>query len=98
MGYYTRFNLTEHGNSEEVIARINEVSGHPYGVESDEIKWYNWNEDIVKVSNLFPDTLITISGVGEEFPDMWIAYAKNGKIQVEEAIITYPPFDETKLK
>ena len=95
MGYYTRFDISS--NSQEVINTINEVSG--YGdVESDEIKWYHHKDHCITVSKMFPHELITVEGVGEEQGDQWKAYYKNGKMQHCKALITFEPFDESKLK
>lgn len=95
MGYYTRYDISD--NSSEVKRAINDISGYT-NIESDEIKWYDNVDHCVKVSKMFPDELITVEGVGEEEGDMWKAYYKNGKRQKCKAIITFEPFDESKLK
>lgn len=97
MGYYTRFDLSD--NRPEIIQALGEVSG--YGEEIDnfsELKWYTCEADMIKVSKMFPDELITVHGEGEESGDIWSRYAKNGKIQFEKATIVVAPFDECKLK
>lgn len=95
MGYYTRHDVSN--NSQEVIEALHEVSGYEY-IQDSEIKWYDCKKDCEKVSRRFPDQLITVEGVGEEYPDVWVLYAKNGKVYQEDAKIALPEFDETKLK
>lgn len=95
MGYYTRHDVSN--NSEEVIQALHEVSGYGY-LQDSEIKWYNCKEDCKEVSRRFPDQLITVEGVGEDHPDIWGLYAKNGRVYQEEAKMILPEFEETKLK
>lgn len=95
MGYYTRFNIST--NNDDIKEALNEISG--YGdVESDHIKWYSCQEDMIKVSLMFPDKVIKVSGEGEDSGDIWTRYAKNGKVQYEQAQIVVAPYDESKLK
>lgn len=95
MGYYTRYDISN--NSPEVKQAINEISGYN-DVECDEIKWYQHKDHCTQVSKMFPDELITVDGEGEEQGDQWRAYYKDGKSQYCKAIITFEPFDESKLK
>ena len=62
------------------------------------LKWYNHREDMVKLSAAFPDILFTLWGRGEESDDLWKQYFLGGKCQIALAVITYPEFDERKLK
>lgn len=98
MGYYTNFDASN--NSDEVITTLQEISGYSgwYQGSLDSAKWYSWKEHLKEASLKHPDTLITLSGEGEENGDIWQAYAKNGKLQVSKATITFEPFDESKLK
>lgn len=45
----------------------------------------------------YPEIIFVVYGEGEESGDMWKAYYKNGKQQIEPAVITYGEFDESKL-
>jgi hypothetical protein len=90
MGYYTYFEIKA---SPEVIAKVNE----PYemfeenGVPLDTYKWYDYKEDMIKISQEFPDELITVTGEGEESGDQWVAYFKNGESVVYRREEWYPP-------
>lgn len=96
MGYYTVHDIDE--NSDEVVQALIDVSGYGDGLKDESVKWYSCFDDMKRVSKMFPDTLIKVRGEGEDAGDIWEAYAKNGKIQVEKAVITTAPFDESKLK
>lgn len=106
MGYNTNFELTLDSRLEEYktylalecesyLKDLYEYTGIFYG---NGWKWYNHEEDIRKVSLRFPDVLFTLHGVGEEYPDIWIKYFKNGKMQRRDAIITFEPFDPTEFE
>ena len=103
MGYYIDFFLTTNDldvDDETFINELNEVTGYDWYSELSlgEAKWYNWQEDMVKISRNHPNTFFVLEGDGEEKGDQWKAYIKNGKMQVCEAIITFEPFDESKMK
>lgn len=108
MGYYTNFELT----TDVADARIEcPTCGHckrksnydalvetiGYDPFEGDCKWYSWKEDMVKHSLKYPDVLFTIDGEGEESGDVWRAYVKNGKMQVEQAEIKLAAFDPSKL-
>ena len=101
MGYYTDFTLTVEGATpDDLVDTLNEVTGYVW--EDDlalySAKWYDWAEDISKISLKYPDRMLSLEGSGEEKGDMWKAYIKNGKMQVCNAIVTFEPFDESKMK
>lgn len=95
MGYYTQYDISE--NSEEIIEAIENKSGYSC-IGEDVIKWYSCRQDMREVSLLFPDTVLVVSGEGEESGDIWKAYYKNGKEQMEKARIVIADFDESKLQ
>ena len=96
MGYYTRYDIS--ANREEVADTIEKESGYSWYCREMEGKWYDWHEHCTAVSLQFPGELITVEGDGEEQGDQWKAYFKNGKSQICGAIVTFEPFDESKLK
>lgn len=96
MGYYTQYDITD--NDLEVREALVGISGYEHIDEDDAIKWYSCEKDMKEVSKMFPDKLITVSGIGEENGDVWVSYAKNGKVYCEKAKIVLEPFNESKLK
>jgi len=67
-------------------------------IEEDVMKWYDHEEDMCKLSELFPDVLFTLEGNGEEQDDIWREYFYCGLFQYAPAIITFDKFDKNKLK
>lgn len=63
-----------------------------------ECKWYDHQEEMIKLSNEFPDIVFYLHGEGEDNGDLWNKYYKNGKYQECYAEIIYPVYDESKLK
>ena len=99
MGYYTKFDLTVIGQTEEdheenLTDKYND--GYPLCDELN--KWYNWEKNMKEYSLQYPDLVFKLEGYGEEIGDIWIAYFSNGKVQHCPAIITFDEFDEKKLK
>lgn len=91
MGYQTNFDFSN--NSDEIIAAIEVQSGYD---ESDngqmQCKWYSWQEDMIEVSKLFPDTVIHLDGDGEESGDNWKAQFLNGEYDIVHVEMMFPPF------
>lgn len=67
-------------------------------IESEMMKWYDYEEDMCKLSKLFPSVLFTLEGFGEERDDMWREYFFNGKCQYAPGRVVYEEFDENKLR
>lgn len=98
MGYTTHYSIETDGDTDAIIGAIRKVSGYGSILFEDSVKWYDNEKDCKEVSLKFPDTLITIKGEGEDPSDIWYQYFKNGKSQYCPAIITFEPFDESKMK
>lgn len=64
----------------------------------EEMKWYDFDKDLVELSLKFPNNIFVFSGNGEEQEDIWKAYFKNGKSFYPERIVTWEEFTEEKLK
>jgi hypothetical protein len=73
---------------------VNFLTFNPFGVQQ---KWYDHTEDMCRLSKEYPNVLFILTGKGEEPEDMWVKYFMNGKVQVENAVITYGKFDPKKL-
>lgn len=74
------------------------VCGEVHFSSSDAVKWYGHDLDMLECSKKFPEVLFCLHGEGEDSNDKWDAYYLNGKMQHCQAEITYPPFDESKLR
>jgi len=103
MGYCTNFELNiEDGDIDiSVISkRLTQITKYTFGYDGTlyHAKWYDWKDDMRKLSSEYHDIVFVLSGQGEEYGDIWKAYFKNGKMQYAAAIVTFEPFDEGKLK
>ena len=103
MGYYTSFALTHDSDNiddNDLAQELVKLSGYSWDNELTlpGVKWYSHQEDMVKLSNLHKGTLFTLEGNGEIADDLWVCYYKTGLSQKEKAVITFAPFDESKLK
>lgn len=63
-----------------------------YGPE-DIAKWYDYEEDMIKISRLFPEMTFKLSGHGEDVGDQWFELFKDGETEYCEAHVV---FDEPK--
>ena len=62
-----------------------------------QIKWYEHEKDMVKISTDWPKVVFTVSIQGPE-DGYWYCYYRNGLTYTWEPDTDAPPFDETKLK
>jgi hypothetical protein len=62
-----------------------------YFSSSDTYKWYEHEEDMKKLSKLFPNAVFKLSGNGEDYTDNWDKYFYNG-------IMEYCPWTPTEPK
>lgn len=110
MGYYTDYdlNISPHGRDvipEDEIAELEREialidvfeSGNATDGYYCNAKWYDHDDDMMRLSGRFPDILFSLHGDGENQEDMWETYYLNGRMQYCGAEITYPPFDESRL-
>lgn len=87
---YANFENLELINNENVCIEL---------IADQEAKWYNYTDDMKKLSEYFPNVIFSLQGDGEEKLDMWIHYFCNGKSYRETIIqIVKKDFDENKLK
>lgn len=106
MGYYTRFTLSTRPN--EAWDEVEKYVGENYtendylpAIISDDgetYKWYGHMDDVKELSTHFPDVVFVLYGEGEESGDLWYKYFKNGKVQECPGSVTFPPYDESRLR
>lgn len=101
MGYETRFKLTaltdRNYSQRDYLKVLAEIDLREFSPEADSFekefeesrKWYNYEDDMKKLSLAFPDTYFLLYGVGEEQGDVWKAYFCNGKVQIIKATLTF---------
>ena len=107
MGYYTDFTITipEGWTGEKLSSEITNVSDYNLndlndfddGTISLYLRWYDYSEDMHKLSLKYPDTLFTIEGNGEDRGDIWKEYHLGGKSYIDVINLTFPEFDKNKL-
>ncbi len=112
MGYYTAWSMwplevnrpDEHWYFEQAVEYLRKESEEAkYALEPDgsycqEAKWYEWAVDMKAMSERFPDMVFVLQAHGEDDDGWWMEYWKGGKVQHEDAVITYGEYDERKLK
>jgi hypothetical protein len=45
-----------------------------------------------------PAMVFALYGHCDDYHEMWVKYFFRGRMQVEDAVITYPEFDQSKLR
>lgn len=105
MGYYTRYTLDiSLGNSNVTQEEIEEemkamdLAVDSIKTQSDDMKWYDHEEDMRNFSKKFPDVLFILDGTGEESGDIWKKYFKNGLMQHVIPKLKFPPYNPVRLK
>ena len=106
MGYYTAYEidvLKPNEVDEEEICKYLESLDLPdfgkwHGGWCAYGKWYEHEDDLKKLSLLFPDVVFRVYGDGEESDDIWYKYFKNGKVQYCPCHFSFDPYDEAKLE
>ena len=88
MGYRTYFQINadhEEKHEEMWLWAKDNIPELEYSVDnfeggcSDYNKWYDWHEDMLKLSCYFPEVTFKIHGEGEESLDIWDAVFRGGK-------------------
>lgn len=92
MGYCTRYKIDCSDNVLEEIRKLPNL--HPFSVEDngeieEPIKWYEYEKDLLEVSNKFQEEKIILYGEGEDSGDIWRAYFLNGKSERIEAKLVF---------
>lgn len=92
-------NVKEHKALQEIISKdcyafrtddCDDYDCEAYFPASDEVKWYEHEENMIKISKQFPNMTFCLEGVGEDREDMWRKYFHNGDVEYCPAHIEYP--------
>lgn len=102
MGYYTKYVIRATPElTDKMIESLISLTRYEFDSDGEEmwadIKWWDYDSEMRKFSLMFPDTVFTVQGQGEEQSDRWMEYWKKGKSQNAYLRIEYDEFDETKL-
>lgn len=100
MGYYSKHKLIIISGDDHVTDYEQEVKTESdYScLFSDEVKWYNRDEDMLRISKKHPETVFCIFREGEETFDICNHFYHNGMSYTEKLEYTTPVFDYKKLK
>lgn len=99
MGYNTRYGLTWKPEAPEVEIYLAANSDTYYGIDehgdgTEECKWYEHEEDMVRLSKLFPNITFVLSGEGEEQPDAWQKKFIAGEQWTSRACLVFTAFEK----
>jgi hypothetical protein len=88
--------ITRYGSADPISEWIQGHDDASYALNADgttqeSSKWYEHEDDLRELSARHPDTLLTLSGEGEEAGDIWVKYFLNGEMQECKAKITFEP-------
>ena len=101
MGYYTRYELEIVSGDDYVTDYAEEISeaSNYNDCFDDDIKWYDYANEMTEYSKKHPDTLFKILGYGEGDgePDVWEHYFKNGKSHKIQGKIVFEEFKIEEL-
>lgn len=101
MGYATFYKLTTTPPNAAAEKAVHDLYDGEIGqalADGEDMKWYDHETDLRKISTQFPDVVFHLHGVGEDYGDIWEKHFCNGKMQVCKARITFPKYDPRKLK
>ena len=97
MGYFTDYQIstdeTSAENKVEYELALRDIVGADINLEFFEtrrLKWYDWRDDMLKLSSFYPDVVFRVQGIGEARHDMWRAVFKSGKCNECQAEIVWP--------
>lgn len=57
----------------------------------DELKWYDWEDDMKAIAKEYPTIEFRVEGSGEDRDDWWVALLKGDRYQIK---YVEPPIDE----
>jgi len=105
MGYYTQYHIAidrkngqvDYDKINEDLQKISTYSSLNIDEDTDSIKWYDHDDNMIELSRLHPNVLFRVDGVGEEKGDVWRSYYCNGETESAQATLTFPTIDYEKM-
>lgn len=71
---------------------IKDDTNYPFcWVSEDSMKWYDFESDMMKLGELFPEMIFVLYGEGEEKDDIWRLYIKGKEAEFQTAHIYFDP-------
>jgi hypothetical protein len=107
MGYYTDYELEIEVGSlylPKIEPELNTLTGYTFTQHSNEslmllgAKWYDHEEDMLKLSKKYPKIVFSLWGCGEGPGDIWQKYFKDNKMQICRGEVVFPPFNPDELE
>ncbi|MHC4121523.1 MAG: hypothetical protein ACYSWO_28970 [Planctomycetota bacterium] len=97
MSYSTNYSL-EHNLDDteqaELFQHLEDVHmGELVGYDC-ECSWYEHEEDMSRISRVFPEATFTLTGIGQQFGDAWKKRFRNGEVEEVRALLEWPEFTE----
>ena len=95
MGYYTYFKLEVTGDSpnlEAIAEKLSGISDYLFEVYDGEIvsgdcyKWYDFDAHMIKLAKAYPKFTFCLRGEGEESGDIWRSYYRGRKKPVRQHV------------
>ena len=102
MGYYTNFSISlKEGPVEQyrkMLADIDDIlgCGDMSALESCCAKWYEYGDDLRKLSEKYPDITFRVNGDGEDPSDLWQEFWRAGNRFREQ--VHFVRYEEIKDK
>jgi hypothetical protein len=100
MGYITCYTL-EHDVTEEHWEYVQDLfdalgMAHIFvgGGCCNDLSWYEHEEDLLRISVLYPEFTFTLTGIGETNGDLWKKRFRAGRVEEVRAEIVWPEFKE----
>lgn len=112
MGYYTSYSLSVQPRKNGMYFTKDTISALNLAVNQLEVfddgsfedggwctyaKWYDYEDNMIALSEKFPDILFELDGNGEDSEDFWIEYFCGGRHQYCRGEITYEEPDMAAL-
>ena len=89
MSYKTKYSLNIKEKKEKEFIKINKnlIDYHYNQIQNNYLHsclnykgtWYDFEGDMLDYSTKYPNLLFIITTIGEDFPDLWRFFFKNGK-------------------